>query len=133
MGVAEGLAVMLTPRQYDAARLIAAGVQRAEAARRLGVTCSTIDQHIRSASRRLGVEGRRELAAALLTCEVAKRPHPSRTGLVRGQAVRIVGGRYAGRDAIYLKLANRYQALVAIGAGQVAVTARFVAAAEVAG
>ena len=118
--------MMLTPRQYDAARLIATGVQRSEAARRLGVTCSTIDQHIRSASRRLGVEGRRELAAALLTCEVATLPHPSRTGLARGQSVRIVGGRYAGRDAVFQKLANRNQALVAIGAGQIAVMAKFV-------
>ena len=119
----------LTPRQYEAARLVATGVQRAEAARRLGVTCSTINQHLRAATKRLDVEGRRELAAALLTCEVAKRPHPSRTGLVRGQPVRIVGGRYAGREATYLKLANRNQALVAIGAGQIAVMAKFVEAA----
>ena len=117
---------MLTPRQHEAARLIAAGIPRTEAARRLGVTPSCIDQHIRAASRRLGVEGRRELAAALQDCAVVIRPRIGRWGLTRGQAVQIVGGRYAGRAATYLKAANSVQILVAIGAGKIAVTARFV-------
>jgi DNA-binding CsgD family transcriptional regulator len=131
LGVAEA-EVILTPRQYEAARLVATGVQRAEAARRLGVTCSTIDQHLRAAATRLDVDGRRELAAALLTCEVAKRPRIGRFGFTRGQPVRIIGGRYAGRDGTYLKAANSYQMLVAIGAGRIAVTARFVVGQEAA-
>jgi Response regulator containing a CheY-like receiver domain and an HTH DNA-binding domain len=116
----------LTPRQYEAARLIASGTTRSETARRLGVTPSCVDQHIRAASKRLGVAGRRELAAALLECDVAKRPRVGRFGMTRGQAVQIIGGRYVGRSATYLKAANSVQVLLAIGAGRIAVTARFV-------
>lgn len=120
--------MILSPRQYEAARLIAAGITVAETARRMGVTTSAASMHLRRATRRLGVSGRRALAAALLDCTPGIRPRPSRSGLVRGQPVRIVGGRYAGREATYLKLANKHQVLVAIGAGEINVSAKFVEA-----
>ena len=116
----------LTPAQYKCARLAATLLSRAEIARRLGLHRSSVETHLKHAYRRLGVRNRRELALALLACEVRKQPRPGTHGFRRGDPVRIVGGRFAGRDATWGKLANSLQALVRIGGGEIAVGRHFV-------
>ena len=57
--------VGLTDRQLDVVRLAAEGLTNAEIAERLYLSVRTVDHHISAAMTKLGVSGRRELAAAL--------------------------------------------------------------------
>lgn len=124
------MAAILTPAQYECARLAATFVPRLEIARRLGLSDRTVNAHLRAAYKRLGVRRRRELAPRLLACEVRKQIRVGRHGFARGDQVRIVGGRYVGRVGTWLKQANSHQALVVVGGGTLAITLRFIAAGE---
>lgn len=55
----------LTPQELQVARLIAAGDTYKEAAARLFLAAKTIEFHLGKVYRKLGISGRRELAAAL--------------------------------------------------------------------
>jgi DNA-binding CsgD family transcriptional regulator len=55
----------LTPAEARVARLAAEGVANKEIAERLFVTIRTVETHLNSAYRKLGITSRRELAAAL--------------------------------------------------------------------
>ena len=57
--------VGLTYRQLDVVRLAAEGLTNVEIAERLFLSVRTVDHHISAAMHKLGVTGRRELAAAL--------------------------------------------------------------------
>ena len=57
--------VGLTDRQLDVVRLAAEGLTNVEIAERLFLSVRTVDHHISAAMHKLGVTGRRELAAAL--------------------------------------------------------------------
>lgn len=116
----------ITPAQYRCARLAATFVPRMEIARRLGISDRTVNAHLRAAYKRLGVNRRRQLAPALLACEVTKVVRVGRHGLRRGDPVRITGGRYVGRNGTWLKQANSHQAQIAVGGGTLAITLRFV-------
>lgn len=122
--------VTLTPQQHRAATLYASGLQRQEIARRMGILASTVDQHVREAKHKLDVTTRRELAVALASCRAQMRVKGGMQPFRRGEQVRIVGGRYVGRAATFLKASNATAYAVQIGAGRVAVTRRFVAPAE---
>jgi DNA-binding CsgD family transcriptional regulator len=124
------MAAILTPAQYECARLAATFVPRLEIARRLGLSDRTVNAHLRAAYKRLGVRRRRELAPRLLACEVRKQQRIGLHGFRRGDPVRIVGGRYVGRVGTWLKQANSHQALVTVGGGTLAITLRFIAAGE---
>lgn len=121
------MGAILTPAQYECARLAATFVPRLEIARRLGLSDRTVNAHLRAAYKRLGVRRRRELAPRLLACEVRKQIRVGRHGFARGDQVRIVGGRYVGRTGTWLKQANAHQALVTVGGGTLAIMLRFVA------
>jgi len=55
----------LTPREYEVATAVAAGATNAEAAARLFVSQRTVEYHLSAVFRKLGVQGRTALAAAL--------------------------------------------------------------------
>jgi DNA-binding CsgD family transcriptional regulator len=55
----------LTRRQHDVARLAASGLSNREIAEQLGVGIRTIESHLETAYRRVGVASRAELAAVL--------------------------------------------------------------------
>src|SRR5690606_4782473 len=55
----------LTPREYEVASAVAAGATNAEAAARLFVSQRTVEYHLSAVFRKLGVQGRAALAAAL--------------------------------------------------------------------
>jgi DNA-binding CsgD family transcriptional regulator len=57
----------LTPRQQQVARLAAAGVTSPEIADRLHLSVRTVDNHLRSAYRKLGVAGRAQLSEIVLS------------------------------------------------------------------
>lgn len=119
----------ITPRQNEIARMAAAYLPRPEIARRLGVTLSTVDRTLSRLYRRLGVSSRRELAPALLRVRVRETNgggQKSRLGLVRGDPVRIVGGRFEGFRGLYVGAENGTQVRVQIGGGIFALRARFV-------
>lgn len=119
----------VTPRQYEYARLEAAGRSRAEIAARLDVDVNTVCVMMRRLYRRLGVACRRELAEALLACRVREwngGGRPSRFGLEPGDAVRIVSGRFAGRDGVYVGGSNTHQLRIQIEGGVFALRAAYV-------
>lgn len=118
--------MILSPARHRVATLVAAGLPRGEIARRLDIRAGTVDAHRLAAMRALGVTCRRSLAVALVDATPGVRVRVGRYGFRRGDAVRITGGRYAGRAATYCKAANSRQISVAIGGGVVAITARFV-------
>jgi DNA-binding CsgD family transcriptional regulator len=59
----------LTPSERRVADLAAAGLTNRRIAQRLGVTPKTVEVHLSSAYRKLGVTSRRQLAAALNIAE----------------------------------------------------------------
>ncbi|NKI45067.1 ATP-binding protein [Streptomyces physcomitrii] len=68
----------LTRSQSQVARLAAEGASNAEIAETLFVTQRTVEVHLTSAYRKLGVSGRRELRGALRPPEEGTRPKPGR-------------------------------------------------------
>jgi DNA-binding NarL/FixJ family response regulator len=59
------VAVSLTSRQRDVARLAAQGIANRDIAERLGVSVRTIESHLEQAYRKLGARDRHELAGLL--------------------------------------------------------------------
>lgn len=119
----------LTPRQYEIACMAATQLPRAEIARRLGVSVRTIDGALDRAYHALGIHTRRDLAIALQ--HVTVRPcepggQKSRLGFVRGEPVRITGGRFAGRTGEYAGGENSEQIRVRIGGGVFALRTRYI-------
>jgi DNA-binding CsgD family transcriptional regulator len=119
---------VLTPRQHDVMRLYAAGHPRAEISRRLGIAIGTIDVYIAKARNRLGFESRRECAAMLEHVRVDCVWRSNGLGIRRGDAVRVTGGRYAGRVGTFWRIANATQAYVVIGGGRFALRKDFIEA-----
>jgi len=115
----------VTPAQFQAARLRAAGLPRTEVARRLGITPSTVDQHTLAAMRRLGVDSRRALPAALLDCQVGATWRRNRFGWKPGDQMQITGGRYAGRVGTFVSCANSDQVHVRVGGGVFALAVKY--------
>jgi DNA-binding NarL/FixJ family response regulator len=68
------IAVSLTPRQGDVARLAAQGIANREIAERLGVSVRTIESHLEQAYRKLGAKDRHELAELLAPDQHASSP-----------------------------------------------------------
>lgn len=118
----------LTPAQHEVARLWACGLSCAAIAARRGTCRSTSTTLLASAQRALGVSDRRALAARLqqgVSLRSSKPPgRPARTsrfGFEPGERVRLVGGLYAGRDAVYRAAHSARQIKVQVGCGIVAV------------
>jgi len=59
----------LTPREREIATLAAARVRSREIAEQLGVSARTVDNHLGSVFRKLGIQGRDELGAALAAAD----------------------------------------------------------------
>lgn len=120
----------LTPAQHRVARLYATGVPTPEILRRLAIGRRTLYTHLRRVRDALGVRDRRSIAAALPSVVVATaygRPaRVSRFGFHPGETVRIVGGLYAGREAVYEVASSAQQVKVRIGGARIAVTVRYV-------
>ena len=57
--------VGLTDRQLDVVRLVGEGLTNTEIAERLFLSVRTVDHHVSAALAKLGLESRREVAAAL--------------------------------------------------------------------
>ena len=128
---------VLTSSEHDVACLWAAGLSCAAIAARRGTSRSTATTLLSRAKRELGVRDRRalavQLAAGVAIDEQPRTGRPigvSRFGYQPGQRVRIVGGRYVGREGIYRAAHSSRQVQVRIGGGVVAITARFVEAIE---
>lgn len=120
---------VLTPRQYEIASLYAAGVRKAEIARRRGVLASGIDTTLSRIMRRLGTSDRRELAQALLQCTVNDWDGTldrGWRGVRRGDPVRITGGYFKGRSGTYWKSASQRQLYIKVGGGMFALSAKFI-------
>ena len=62
---AGSLVAHLTPREFEVAREVAAGLSNADAAQRLFISERTVEFHLYNAFRKLGIDGREELADAL--------------------------------------------------------------------
>jgi DNA-binding CsgD family transcriptional regulator len=118
----------LTPRQYEVARMVAAGLPRPEIARRLGITRGTLDIHIRRVYDRVGVGSPRELAPALADVRIYlnRGGVPNRFGLRPGDPVVLTGGRFAGRPASYAGHNSTRQIRVQVGGGVFSVLAKFI-------
>jgi len=112
----------LTPAQHRVALLRAAGLRKAEIARRLGLSPNTVSDVTTLINHRLGTRTPRELAVALQTCaiECLYQGRASQRGFVRGGPVRITGGAYAGREGHYVRSINTLQVCVRVGAADVA-------------
>lgn len=67
----------LTGRQKDCLRLVADGYTSKEIGRRLGISPSTVDNHVDRANEVLGLDNRNE-AARLLRAHEASKPLPSK-------------------------------------------------------
>jgi DNA-binding CsgD family transcriptional regulator/pimeloyl-ACP methyl ester carboxylesterase len=61
-----GAADLLTPRERDVLRLLAAGESNAEIARRLGIAVHTVERHSANLYRKIGARGRTDAAAYAL-------------------------------------------------------------------
>jgi DNA-binding NarL/FixJ family response regulator len=61
---------VLTEREYEIARLIAAGASNPEIAQRLFVSRKTVERHVSNVLRKVGVRNRAELAARVSELEV---------------------------------------------------------------
>jgi DNA-binding CsgD family transcriptional regulator len=106
----------ITPAQKEVAAMWSAGLSTQEIARRRGTGLSCVSNLVRRASKRLGVRGRRALAAALLECEVRHAPgRRSARGFMPGDPVRIVSGRFVGRSGVYVGGSNSTQINIRIG------------------
>jgi DNA-binding CsgD family transcriptional regulator len=117
----------ITPRQAEYARAWVAGVPQKEIARRFGVGMPTVSAML-SRIRQRYTDDRREMAVILGDARVRHcngGGRASRWGYVRGDALRIIGGRYAGRNATYVGASNTDQVRVQIGGGVFAIRARF--------
>lgn len=123
----------ITPRQHEIGRLAASGIPRSEIARRLGVTINTVHTILLRLFRRFGIESRRELAAHLLRCEVRDWNGGGRAsshGFREGDRLTVIGGRFAGRECVYVRAANSDQVRVRIGGGTFALRVKHLAKAE---
>lgn len=100
--------------------LYAAGMQQFRIAERLGITQVTVSILLARVRDKLGTRDRRELAALLPSCTIGRKPKVNHIGWQRGTTVRIVAGRYAGREATYVRRANTLQAYVEIGGATMA-------------
>lgn len=122
-------APLLSPLQYEIARLYATGLPAHEIAVRAGTTYGSVKCQLPRLRKRLGVSTRRDFAAVLERCEV--RPpralnKPNRLGMHQGDAVRFVSGPHAGKDGIYLRSVNSHQWRVRIGTAEIAVMAKHI-------
>jgi DNA-binding CsgD family transcriptional regulator len=127
---------ILTHAEHEVARLWAAGLSCAAIAARRGTSRSTSTALLARAKRALCADDRREVAARIVagvqieSHQAHGRPaRTSRFGFQPGQRVRMTGGLYAGREGFSRAAHSAVQIKVAIGAGVVAVGARFVEAA----
>lgn len=127
---------VLTQAEHEVARLWAAGLSCAAIAARRGTSRSTSTSLLARAKRALCADDRRDVAARIVagvTIESGQKlGRPARTsrfGFQPGQRVRMIGGLYAGREGVYRAAHSAVQIKVAIGAGVIAVGARFVEAA----
>lgn len=119
----------LTSRQFEVARLAATMLPRREIARRLNVGVRSIDAMLYRIFKRLGIDGRRALAAQLADVEIRDingGGQKSRHGLTVGDAVTITGGRFVGRRGRYAGAENGSQIRVQIGGATFALRAKYV-------
>lgn len=119
----------ITPRQHEYLRLAATFLPRHEIARRLNVSHHTVDTILNRLFKALGVQSRREVARILPTLHVKHcngGGRASTLGLVRGDKLQIVGGRFEGFHATYFSAANSTQVRVQIGGGVFAINKRFI-------
>lgn len=110
----------LTPLQASIARQLAAGLPMPEIARRRGCALGTVHVLSRRIRAKLGAQTPREIAAVLPLAEVRDwngGGRPSSEGWRVGDPVRVMGGRFAGRDGEYVSTANSRQIRVRIGGG----------------
>lgn len=128
---------MLSPLQFEIARMEASGLPRLEIVRRSGATPETVCNLLYRIRVRLGVPARdrRALAAALLEVDVIRRggqsrPVSARYGIRRGHPVRIVAGRYAGRSGQWAGAHSDGRVRVAINGALVHLMAQYVEIAQ---
>ncbi len=117
----------ITPKRAEYARMWVAGVPHMEIARRMGVTKQTVSGMLSRIRRRYSSD-RRELAAMLGVAEIREWDgggRPSGHGYVQGDALRIVGGRYAGRDGTYVSACNSHQVRVQVGGAVLAIRVHY--------
>lgn len=125
----------LTESEHEVARLWACGLSCAAIAARRGTSRSTVTTLLSRAKESLGVRDRREIAARIAdgvliqTAPIGRPARTSRFGWKPGQRVRLIGGRYAGREGVYRAAYSARQVQVAIGAGVIRALARNVEAA----
>lgn len=117
----------ITPRQREYALAYLADEPRAHTVARLGVTVGTVDVMRRRLRDRFG-DDREAMRWRVETARVTlhRSGRRSRLGFVSGDAVEIIGGRFAGKRGEYVGAANSTQLRVQIGRGTFAVQRRFV-------
>jgi DNA-binding CsgD family transcriptional regulator len=118
--------MMLTAAEATVARLYAAGLRQTAIAERHGLHRRTIGEQLTRACRKLNVErdDRRALAVALVDAPIGwqrGRIAGRKIGWSKGDALWIVGGKYAGRTATFVRLEGARQVSVRIGGAVVAV------------
>ena len=121
--------VQLTPMQHRIAAYEAAGLPRAEIARRIDRSTNYVATTLYSLRQRYGTRSREALARLVLSAEVREPDHCYRvgaSGLRRGDPVRIVGGRFKGRRGHYVRVHCGQQWYVQIGGGVFCVTSKYV-------
>lgn len=119
---------VLTPTQYECARLAATGLPRAEIARRMGVSLHSVSSVLDRAYKRLNIRSRRQIAPLLLECRVgsAKYQPKSRLGVVAGDSVRITGGRYGGHVGTYVRAHNSTQICIQVRGAAILAARKYV-------
>lgn len=63
----------LTVRERDVLRLVGQGLTSAQVGARLGIAPTTVDSHVKSAKRKLGMRTRRQAATAIADDRGARR------------------------------------------------------------
>lgn len=123
------MTTILTPPQYELARLFASGLPHPEIARRIGKSPNAVAVNLMYLRRKLGVRTPREIAIVLQNCEVREwdyRGNVGASGLRYGDPVRITGGRFAGREGTYIRTHSNRLWHVQVGGGTFALTAKYI-------
>jgi DNA-binding CsgD family transcriptional regulator len=120
---------ILTPLQFEIARLHASGLPMREVAKRAGTTYGSVRACLPKIRDRLGARTRPAIARALQDAEARPRgamTRPARSGFRPGDTVRFVSGPNKGREGIYLRTVNNDQWYVRINGARIAVVAKHI-------